>query len=126
MDVMNIVTSRILMQGVRFYAYHGVLPQENIVGHYYLVDLEMDVDCSSAMLSDDLNDTVSYADVYEILKSEMAVPSKLLEHVVCRISKSIFAKYDTVKKVKIRLMKQNPPMGTDGASAGVEAEFVND
>lgn len=114
------------MQGVRFYAYHGVLPQENIVGHYYLVDLEMDVDCSSAMLSDDLNDTVSYADVYEILKSEMAVPSKLLEHVVCRISKSIFTKYDAVKKVKIRLMKQNPPMGTDGASAGVEAEFVND
>lgn len=126
MDVMNIVTSKILIQGVRFYAYHGVLPQENIVGHYFLVDLEMDVDCSIAMLSDDLNDTVSYADVYEILKSEMAVPSKLLEHVVCRISRSIFAKYDIVKKVKIRLMKQNPPMGADCDGAGAEMVFIRD
>lgn len=123
---MKTVATRIILNGMRFYAYHGVMPQENVVGHEYTVDMELDVDFSRAMLTDDLDDTVSYADVYEILKSEMAVPSKLLEHVVCRISKTIFTKYDAVKKVKIRLMKQNPPMGTDGANAGVEAEFVND
>ena len=124
--VMRTVATKIILDGMRFYAYHGVMPQECVVGHEYVVNIELDVDFSRAMQTDNLEDTVSYADVYEITRTEMAIPSKLLEHLVGRIANAIFEKCKSVLKVKIRLLKQNPPMGTDGASAGVEAEFVND
>lgn len=123
---MRTVATKIILDGMRFFAYHGVMPQESVVGHEYVVDMELDVDFSHAMLTDDLNDTVSYADIYEITKAEMAHSSKLLEHLVARIANAVFEKCKPVSKMKIRLVKLNPPMGTDGASAGVEAEFVND
>lgn len=124
--VMRTVATKIILDGMRFYAYHGVMPQEQVVGHEYVVNIELDVDFLRAMQTDNLEDTVSYAEVYEITKAEMAIPSKLLEHLVARIANAIFEKCKSVLKVKIRLLKQNPPMGTDSASAGVEAEFVND
>lgn len=124
--VMRTVATKIILDGMRFYAYHGVMPQEQVVGHEYVVNIELDVDFSRAMQTDDLDDTVNYAYVYDIVKTEMAVPSKLLEHLAGRIANAVFEKCASVKKVKIRLVKLNPPMGADCIGAGIEAEFVND
>lgn len=123
---MKTVTAKIILKGMRFFAYHGVMPQESVVGHEYVVDMELDADCSRAMQTDNLNDTISYADVYDIVKTEMALPSKLLEHLTARVANAVFEKCASVKKVKIRLVKLNPPMGADCIGAGVEVEFVND
>lgn len=104
---------------IKFYAYHGVAPQETLVGNTFIVDLKLTVDFSRAMETDKLEYTVSYADVYSIVKDEMKIPSKLLEHVCARIVKRIFCEFSTVDEIEIKLSKQNPPMGADIESAGV-------
>lgn len=113
-------SSYIVLNNVRFHAYHGVGVQEALVGNEFTVNLRLKVDMSRAMASDEVTDTVSYADVYETLKAEMAHPSRLLERVAGRMVEQLFRQFPTVEAVELTLMKRNPPMGADIESAGVE------
>ena len=112
----------IILKGVKIHARHGVMPQEQTVGAYFILDVTISTDFSHAMETDELTDTISYADVYEIIKREMAIPSKLLEHAGGRIVKAIHDELPNVKGIRLRLMKENPPMGADLESAGIEIE----
>ena len=73
---MKVKNSRILLPRVRFYAHHGVDPQEQLTGAYFHVGIEADTDFNEAMQTDRLEGTVSYADLYESIKTEMDIPSK--------------------------------------------------
>lgn len=112
----------VVLKGLRIYAYHGVMPQENEVGAYFVIDLRLDTDFAHAMETDELEGTVSYADVCDIVRREMAIPSKLLEHVGGRIVKALRSELPNINKVYIRILKENPPMGADLAGAGIEIE----
>lgn len=112
--------SYIFLKDIRFFAYHGVAPQETTIGNEFRVSLRLKTDISRAAESDEVADTVSYADVYEAVKAEMDIPSKLLEHVCGRITKRLFREFPTVEEVEIKLSKRNPPMGADIDCAGVE------
>ena len=114
----------IRMEGMKFYAFHGVLPQENTVGSYYYLDLKLKTDFSCASENDDLEGTVSYADIYTAVKAEMEIPSKLLEHVCQRIASRIFKDFPTIETIDIALSKENPPMGACAKSIGVEVHYV--
>ena len=114
----------IRMEGMKFYAYHGVLPQENTVGAYFYMDLKLKTDFSHASETDELEGTVSYADIHTAVKAEMEIPSKLLEHVCQRIASRIFKDFPTVTIIDIALFKENPPMGACAKSIGVEAHYV--
>lgn len=116
----KIITSYITLESVSIYAYHGVNPQETKVGNTYIIDLKLETNISKAMESDNVVDTVSYADVYQAMTKEMAIPSQLLEHVAARIIQRIFKDFPAVVSVQLKLSKQNPPMGADIAYAGVE------
>lgn len=85
-----------------------------------MINLRLKVDIARAAETDDVTHTVSYADVYAVLKEEMDVPSKLLEHVVGRIAKRLFRVFPAVKGIELKLAKRNPPMGADVDAAGVE------
>ena len=98
---------------IRLYAYHGVLPQEQKVGNYFTIKLFITYPFEQAMASDDLNDTISYADLAEIIQAEMAVPSKLLEHAAGRIITAIQVRYPQITAGKITLTKENPPIPAD-------------
>lgn len=111
------------LKGMKFYAFHGILPQENKVGAEYTLDLSLKTDFAGAAESDELEGTVSYASVYDAVKAEMGVPSKLLEHVIFRIAQRLFHDFTAVQEIRIGLCKQNPPMGADGKSIGVEAVY---
>lgn len=119
------VDSYIILKDLRIFAYHGVMPQENLTGDYFLVNLRLKVDISPALSSDRLEDTINYGKVYEIVKSEMAIPSKLIEHVAGRICKSIFRKFQSVTEIDIEILKQNPPMGADCGGAGIKLTLTN-
>lgn len=118
--------SKIFLKNLRFHAYHGVLKQERIVGNDYLVNLEVDYDFTSAMQTDDLDGTINYAELYEVVKEEMAVTSNLLEHVAGRIGKRVFSEFPSVKEVRLAITKLNPPFGADSDGAGVEIVLTND
>ena len=119
-------SSRIYLKNVRFHAYHGVLQQERIVGNDYVVNLVVDYDFTSAMETDELFATINYAELYEIIKEEMAISSKLLEHVVGRIGKRLFSEYSAIRQIQLAITKENPPFGADCDGAGVEVVLTND
>ena len=123
---MKLMSSKIYLRNVRFHAFHGVLPQEGIVGNDYLVNLVLDYDFSSAMKTDDLQGTLNYAGVYQKVREEMAVPSKLLEHVAGRIAHRLFSDFPEIQKLQLSITKVNPPMGADSDGAGVEVVLTND
>lgn len=123
---MKLMSSKIYLRNVRFHAFHGVLPREGIVGNDYLVNLVLDYDFSSAMKTDDLQGTLNYAEVYQKVREEMAVPSKLLEHVAGRIAHRLFSDFPEIQKLQLSITKVNPPMGADSDGAGVEVVLTND
>ena len=103
----------ILLENLRLYAYHGVGEQERIVGNHYLINLKIKIDVTKAVESDSLDDTISYADVFEIVKREMATPSNLLEHAAGRIITALRKSYPSIDTIELKLSKNNPPMGAD-------------
>ena len=114
----------IRMEGMKFYAFHGVLPQENLVGAYYDVDLKLKTDFTRAAETDELEGTINYADIHATVKEEMAISSQLLEHVCQRIARRLFHDFPAVEAIDIRLSKENPPMGACAESIGVDVHYV--
>ncbi|MGV8962256.1 MAG: dihydroneopterin aldolase [Candidatus Saccharimonadaceae bacterium] len=93
-----------------FYAYHGVLDQETKVGNHYVVNISMDADLKLACETDNVDDTINYAQVFTLVKDEMELPSKLLEYVAMRIFKSLRDAFPQILKLEVRLAKNNPPI----------------
>ena len=111
------------MDGLKFYAFHGVHPQEARTGTEFTINLRLKTNFCHAAQTDELEGTVNYALVYEAVKAEMSIPSQLLEHVMYRIAQHLFQQFSAVDKIQIEIFKQNPPIGADGKSIGVEAVF---
>ena len=112
--------SRITINGMQFYAFHGCFAEEQVIGTYFRVDVAFETDTSRAQQSDDIADTVSYLEVYQTVKREMAIPSHLLEHVGDRIGEAILEKYPAVENVRVKVSKLNPPLGGQLESVSVE------
>ena len=112
------------LKGLKLYAYHGVLPQENQVGAEYTIDLRLKTDFTQAAETDRLEGTVNYAEVFSAVKKEMGIPSLLLEHVTWRIARRLLDDFPTISEVNIALNKQYPPMGADCSQVGIEATYL--
>ena len=115
-----------LIEDLKIYAFHGVLPEETLVGNYFIINLEILADIWKAAKNDNLNDTVNYADINEIIHEEMKIPSKLLENVAWRIIKRIHENFLQVENIKIKITKNKPPMQGEmqGVSVELEKSFV--
>lgn len=103
-------TGIIELEGMEFKAYHGCLEHEKIRGNNFMVDFRGEMDLSAAAQSDDLNDTVNYAEIYDIVSEEMSIPSELLENVAGRIIKSIAERYPQLERFSVRVSKSRPPV----------------
>ena len=120
---MQLTESYIFLKDVRFHAFHGVMPQERKVGGYFLVSVKAGYPLEQAIKSDNVADTLNYAELYELVKREMMQPSRLLEHVMGRIGEAIEKAFPEVTSVEVRITKENPPMGSDSKGAGVTGRF---
>lgn len=110
-------TFDITLRDLRFHARHGVMEQERRVGNEFAVDVTVTVAATEGILRDELEGTVSYADLYEVVRQEMSVPSQLLEHVAYRIGQSIRREFYQVKGVTVSVTKLSPPIaGCRGAA----------
>ena len=121
---MHLTESYICLHEVRFYAFHGVMPQERSVGGEFFVSVKVGYPLEKAMISDDVADTLNYAELYELVKKEMMQPSGLLEHVMGRIVEAIEKAFPEVTSVEVKIKKVNPPMGSDCKGAEVMGRFV--
>ncbi|MDP2686876.1 MAG: dihydroneopterin aldolase [Aequorivita sp.] len=109
----------IRLKNIKIYAFHGCLIEEGQIGSDYLVNLSVKADLKKAANSDALADTVDYVMLQQIVREEMAMRAKLLEHVAKRIIDSIFLKLHIVNEVKVTVAKRNPPIGGDVAEVSV-------
>ena len=114
---------KITLENIRLFAYHGCLPEETVIGSDYRVDIEVEANLGLAALSDDLKDTADYVTIHRIAKEEMALPSKLLEHVARRISLEILKEIPIVERGVVKVSKINPPIGGDVGSVSVSYPF---
>ncbi|MFM7017433.1 dihydroneopterin aldolase [Flavobacterium sp.] len=112
----------IKLQNIRTFSFHGCLEEEAKIGSDYRVDLEIKTDLRKSALSDDLNDTVDYVLLNRIVVEEMAIRSKLLEHVANRIIVRIFKEVASVSRINLSVSKLNPPIGGDVEAVTIEME----
>lgn len=103
----------IRLKNIRVFSNHGCLVEEAKIGSDYRVDLEIKADLRKSAETDELSDTVDYVHLNRIVVEEMAVRSKLLEHVARRIILRIFEELPMVSKVLLEVSKINPPIGGD-------------
>jgi dihydroneopterin aldolase len=123
---MRITDSYIFLDNIRFHAFHGVFPQERKIGADFSVSVRAAVGVSAAVDHDIVEVTLNYAELYEVVKSEMMKPSDLLEHVAGRIGQAVFDTFPQVRSLQVSVTKLNPPMGADCDGAGVELHLIND
>lgn len=111
---------KIHIEGMTFYGTHGVLPEENRLGQRFLIDLELGLDLQQAALEDRLDLSVNYADVYEMVKTEVEQTEvKLIETLAENISKQILQRFP-VTHVRVKVNKLNPPIQGFYGTVGVE------
>lgn len=97
---------KLILQGLLFHGFHGVLEEERKLGQKFLVDLDAWLDLKKAGKSDNLEDTVSYAEIYSLIKEVIeGPPHALLESVADCIASSIFSKFPQIHSLRIRLGK---------------------
>ena len=118
----HIEMGTICVNGIRVYAFHGCLPEEGKIGGEYIVDVTIDADFSKAAQNDELSDTVDYCVVHDAVKAEMAIRSKLIEHVAQRILLALRKAYPAVKTFTVKVTKINPPMNGAVDSVAVIVE----
>ena len=103
---MKATSMYICLEGLKFFARHGVAPQETVVGANFTIDLK-------------LKTNFIHAAVKEVMKT----PSRLLEHVCERIAERLFHDFPVIEEIDIRLYKENPPMGADCQKVGVAVHY---
>lgn len=112
---------KILMKNLSFYGYHGVLPEENKLGQKFIIDAVLYVEMEKACNSDDVADTVSYAEVYEIIKNHVTLKQyKLLEALAESIAREVLLKHEKVQELELTIKKPEAPVNGIFDYFGVE------
>ena len=104
---------KIKVENIKVFAHHGCLKEETIIGSDYRVDVIVKANLYKASNSDNLSETVDYVHINLIVKEEMKIASRLLEHVGKRIISRIFKEISIVEKAEVSVSKINPPIGGD-------------
>ena len=112
---------KIYLNGMKFYGYHGVFPEENKLGQRFCVDLTLEADLSKASESDDLNYTVKYADAYNTIKAIVeGEPRKLVETIAEEITTKMFKTFEIVEACTVKVIKPDPPIDGHYDSVAIE------
>jgi len=114
----------ISVEGIRIFAYHGHLPEEQKLGGHFIVNVWVTIDTTEVEKTDDLNHTVDYVRIIEIVKEQMAIRSNMIEHLAKRIGDKILLLHK-VQKVKVEVEKIQPPIDATFDKISVTIEGKN-
>jgi dihydroneopterin aldolase len=115
---MNIIA----LEGMRFWAQHGFYEEETVLGGWYTVDVYISTNVQKAVSNDALADTINYEIVYLVTKFQMAKSVRLIETVAYNIMSELKHKFSTIQKMRLRIVKHNPPLSGQVAAAVIEVE----
>lgn len=112
---------RIILRDLGFFGYHGVMPEEAVLGQRFFVDLTCGVDLGAAGRSDALEHSISYADMYDVVKAAFEERRfKLIEAVGQHIVDRLFAAFPAIRWVEIRVRKPSAPIVMVAGEAAIE------
>ncbi|WP_134702183.1 dihydroneopterin aldolase [Ammoniphilus sp. YIM 78166] len=112
---------KIYFNGMEFYGYHGVYPEENKLGQRYIVDIELYLDLSRAGQTDNLDHTINYSQVYELCKDTVENETyQLVEKVAQQIAEKSLQKFSLLDELLVRVVKPDPPIPGHYDSVAVE------
>ncbi len=112
---------KIYVNRMGFYGYHGVFAEENKLGQRFYVDLVLEMDLTPASKTDDLEETVNYADIYEKVKAIVeGPPRKLVETVAEDIAAAILESFAPVQICTVKVIKPDPPINGHYDSVAIE------
>lgn len=118
-------SDRVFLEGLIFYAYHGVNPEENALGQRFIVDVSLTRDLRAAGASDAIAQTTSYSAVYKQVRDIVeSGPYRLIETVAEKIAAGVLDAHPAVEDVLVRVRKPDVPIKgsifTPTGGAGVE------
>lgn len=112
---------KIIVNHMEFYGYHGVLPEENKLGQRFITDLTVMLDLQKAGITDQLEHSVNYADLYSICRDIVeGKPVQLIETLAERMAGTILQKYPQISEVTVRVIKPDPPIPGHYHSVAIE------
>lgn len=112
---------KIMLNGMRFYGYHGLFPEENKLGQEFIVDAELFLDLHKPGSSDDMNDSIDYGRVFEMVQERVEGQAKnLIEALAEEVAQDLFTAFSLLKACKIRITKPNPPIAGHYDSVAAE------
>ncbi len=105
------MSDQIRVNGIKALGYHGVLPHEAIEGQEFSVDLLVTLDLRAASLSDDLTETINYADLAQIAYDNIVGERvQLIERLAGRIAEEISSTYSQITSVSVTVHKPHAPV----------------
>ena len=102
----------IKVEGIKLYAYHGHLPEEAILGGHFLINVYVNIDTTLVEKSDELEDTVDYVKIIDVVKEQMLIRSNMIEHAAARIADNILLLKHVID-VKVEVEKLNVPINAN-------------
>jgi 7,8-dihydroneopterin aldolase/epimerase/oxygenase len=114
----------ITVEGIRVFAYHGHLPEEAILGGHFIVNVWVETDTSEVEKTDDLNHTVDYVKIIDIVKEQMAIRANMIEVPAKRIVDAILP-LNKVQKVTVEVEKVLPPIDASFDKISVTSQGEN-
>ncbi|MDA9612310.1 dihydroneopterin aldolase [Flavobacteriales bacterium] len=114
----------ITVEGIRVFSFHGHLPEEAVLGGHFIVNVWVEADTTEVEKTDDLNDTVDYVKIIEIVKQQMAIRADMIEVPAKRIVDSILPLHK-VQKVTVEVEKIQPPIDATFDKISVTTEGSN-
>jgi 7,8-dihydroneopterin aldolase/epimerase/oxygenase len=109
------------LKALRFHAFHGLFPEEKKTGNEFEVNLSVDYTPAEKVITQ-IDNTVNYAQLHELIKSAMQQPRDLLETVAMEIVENMYTTFPQIKKAAIEIMKLHPPIAQFIGSVGVKYE----
>lgn len=116
---------KICLQGMEFYAYHGVFKEEAKLGQKFVVDVDLYTDLRDAGRSDSINDTLNYVMIYDIVKKTAQLERyNLVEAVAETIADRLLEEFTKASKVNVKVTKVTPPI--EGILSGASVEILRE
>lgn len=119
---MGTIKQKVSLEGVRFFAYHGFYPEEQVIGTEFIIDVDTEMEVYGSG-DDEISNTVNYERLNQIITKEMETPRKLLETVAYGILDQIRHEFLAVKLIRVAIRKMHPPMGGDIKNSLIELTF---
>ncbi len=121
----------LFIDNLEVFANHGLFEEENKLGQKFIFDIECELNYKEAMFSDEMTDSISYADIAEVVvKTATTNTFNLLERLAGEILKNIFTEFTQIENIKLKINKPGAPIKYHFEKCGVEVkvsreEFYN-